>query len=191
MSPGDVVNIYHRATPYRHKVLLSEQGTAAHPIVINGVTDGSGNRPTIHAANAVTVNPDVRPTIQTDANGRYLFEGFERGHFWVGIHVDGYNSVNQSVIASLEPEHTVDVRLQRVVRWSGTVVDHRGRPIERVNVRLNGGYPAGTGVDGTCEVRGLEGSSYTLVVQHPDYQRREFTATSLNELPEKVTLQKE
>ena len=57
LKPGDAVNIYYRATPYRHKILLSEQGTAANPIVINGVTDSSGNRPTIDAANAVTVNP--------------------------------------------------------------------------------------------------------------------------------------
>jgi hypothetical protein len=57
LQPGDVVNIYYRAEPYRHKILLSEQGTAANPIVINGVTNASGVRPTIHAANAVSVNP--------------------------------------------------------------------------------------------------------------------------------------
>lgn len=58
LRPGDVVNIYHRATPYRHKILLSEQGTARNPIVINGVTDADGNRPTLDAANAVSVNPN-------------------------------------------------------------------------------------------------------------------------------------
>ena len=57
LKPGDVVNIYYRATPYRHKILLSEQGTPANPIVINGVTNSSGIRPTISAQNAVTVNP--------------------------------------------------------------------------------------------------------------------------------------
>ncbi len=57
LQPGDVVNIYHRATPYRHKVLLSEQGTAANPIVINGVTNANGDRPTISAQNAVSINP--------------------------------------------------------------------------------------------------------------------------------------
>lgn len=57
LRPGDVVNIYHRESPYRHKVLLSEQGTRKRPIVINGVTDEHGNRPTIHAAGARSINP--------------------------------------------------------------------------------------------------------------------------------------
>ncbi|MCP4001128.1 MAG: hypothetical protein GY727_09485, partial [Gammaproteobacteria bacterium] len=58
LQPGDVVNIYHRTTPYRHKVLLSEQGTAVNPIVVNGVTSASGERPTIDAQDAVSVNPE-------------------------------------------------------------------------------------------------------------------------------------
>ena len=59
LQPGDVVNIFHRAEPYRHKIMLSEQGTAENPIVVNGVTDASGNRPVIHGDNAVTINPDA------------------------------------------------------------------------------------------------------------------------------------
>ncbi len=58
LQPGDVVNIYYRTTPYRHKVLLSEQGTAVNPIVVNGVTSASGERPTIDAQDAVSVNPE-------------------------------------------------------------------------------------------------------------------------------------
>ena len=58
LQPGDVVNIYYRATPYKHKILLSEQGTAENPIVINGVSDSSGTRPTISADGAVSVNPE-------------------------------------------------------------------------------------------------------------------------------------
>lgn len=42
---GDVVNIYHKATPYRAKVGLRAQGTQLAPVIINGVTDASGNRP--------------------------------------------------------------------------------------------------------------------------------------------------
>ena len=57
LKPGDVVNIFYRAQPYRHKVLLSEQGTAEHPIVINGVTDAKGTRPTIDANGATSINP--------------------------------------------------------------------------------------------------------------------------------------
>lgn len=68
LQPGDVVNIYYRETPYRHKILLSEQGTAANPIVINGVTNANGDRPTISAQDAVSINPqewdsDYRTTL--------------------------------------------------------------------------------------------------------------------------------
>mgnify|MGYP003633882539 CR=1 FL=1 len=57
LRPGDVVNIYYRESPYRSKILLSEQGTKKRPIIINGVTDEHGNRPTIDAAGARSINP--------------------------------------------------------------------------------------------------------------------------------------
>ena len=55
LQAGDAVNIYYRATPYREKLPISERGTAANPIIINGVTDGAGNRPEINGENAVNV----------------------------------------------------------------------------------------------------------------------------------------
>ena len=59
LGPGDVVNIYYRGgTPYYNLILLSEQGTEANPIIINGVTDASGNRPIIDADDAVVVGPE-------------------------------------------------------------------------------------------------------------------------------------
>lgn len=58
LRPGDVINIFHRGgQPYRQKILLSEQGTAEHPIVINGVTTVDGKRPVISADGATSVNP--------------------------------------------------------------------------------------------------------------------------------------
>jgi len=51
---GDVVNIYWRATPYNWKIGLRGQGTADKPIVVNGVTDASGNRPCLDFKNAKT-----------------------------------------------------------------------------------------------------------------------------------------
>ncbi len=45
LQAGDVVNIYYRATPYKYKICLRGQGTQINPIIINGVTDSSGNRP--------------------------------------------------------------------------------------------------------------------------------------------------
>jgi parallel beta-helix repeat protein len=44
---GDVVNIHARGTPYRSVFGLRAQGTSARPVIINGVTDGSCNKPVI------------------------------------------------------------------------------------------------------------------------------------------------
>jgi hypothetical protein len=51
---GDVVNVYYRATPYRTKFGLRARGTAAQPVVINGVTDAACSRPEISGDGAVT-----------------------------------------------------------------------------------------------------------------------------------------
>lgn len=54
LSAGDVVNIFHKSTPYVAKFGLFAQGTANAPIIINGVTDSNGNRPIISGAGAPT-----------------------------------------------------------------------------------------------------------------------------------------
>jgi hypothetical protein len=54
LRAGDVVNIYHRAEPYRTKIGLRAQGTADAPVVIHGVTDAQCNRPVLSGQNAVT-----------------------------------------------------------------------------------------------------------------------------------------
>jgi hypothetical protein len=54
LGPGDVVNIYARAEPYRTKIGLRAQGRSDAPVVINGVTDAACNRPVISGENAVT-----------------------------------------------------------------------------------------------------------------------------------------
>jgi hypothetical protein len=53
LQPGDVVNIFYQAAPYATKIGIEAVGTAAQPIVINGVTDANCNRPIITGANAV------------------------------------------------------------------------------------------------------------------------------------------
>ena len=45
LAAGDVVNIHHRSTPYKRIIRVHTSGTEAAPIIIHGVTDGSGNRP--------------------------------------------------------------------------------------------------------------------------------------------------
>jgi hypothetical protein len=59
LSAGDVVNIFYRAEPYRSKIGLRSQGRADAPIVINGVTDASCNRPVISGENATTVRDAI------------------------------------------------------------------------------------------------------------------------------------
>lgn len=56
LQAGDVVNIYYRSTPYRTKFGLRAQGTAAAPVVINGVTDVNCNRPEISGNAAITAS---------------------------------------------------------------------------------------------------------------------------------------
>lgn len=56
LGPGDVVNIHYRATPYVGKFGVRAEGTALNPVVINGVTDASGNRPQISGAGATTAS---------------------------------------------------------------------------------------------------------------------------------------
>lgn len=54
LQAGDVVNIFYNATPYNRIVRISNQGTAAQPIVIWGVTDANGNRPVFTGKDART-----------------------------------------------------------------------------------------------------------------------------------------
>lgn len=56
MQAGDVVNVYYRAEPYRSKIGLQVQGTAAQPFVLNGVTSASCEKPVITGIDAVTPN---------------------------------------------------------------------------------------------------------------------------------------
>lgn len=51
---GDVINIYYKSTPYKVKFGLRAQGTEENPVVVNGVTDASGNRPVIDGNGART-----------------------------------------------------------------------------------------------------------------------------------------
>jgi len=54
MMAGDVVNIHHRALPYKTKFAFAVKATASAPFIINGVTDEDGNRPIIDGRNATT-----------------------------------------------------------------------------------------------------------------------------------------
>lgn len=75
---GDVVNIYHRDTPYKTKLCLRGQGTAAAPIVVNGVTDGAGHRPVFDfdgSRTATGCNPGGANDI-FDTSSQYSLEDY-------------------------------------------------------------------------------------------------------------------
>jgi hypothetical protein len=71
LTPGSVVNVFHRTTPYRTKIALRVSGTSGAPIVINGVTDASGNRPVMSGDGAVTATANRNSGIYSDANPEY------------------------------------------------------------------------------------------------------------------------
>lgn len=52
LQAGDVVNIHWRAEPYRTKIGLRAQGSAADPVVINGVTNEACLRPEVSGQEA-------------------------------------------------------------------------------------------------------------------------------------------
>jgi len=54
LAAGDTVQIHWRATPYREKWVISRAGTAAQPITVRGIPDGSGNLPIISGDGATT-----------------------------------------------------------------------------------------------------------------------------------------
>lgn len=56
LQAGDVVNIYYRSTAYKWKLCLRAKGTATNPVIINGVTDKSGNRPQFDFKGAKTAS---------------------------------------------------------------------------------------------------------------------------------------
>lgn len=60
LKAGDVVNIYYAPTPYATKFALRAAGTAANPVVINGVADAQGRLPTITGENAVTAKDAIK-----------------------------------------------------------------------------------------------------------------------------------
>src|SRR5688572_12587881 len=54
LQAGDTVRIHWRATPYREKWVIARQGTAALPIVVQGVAGSNGALPVISGDGATT-----------------------------------------------------------------------------------------------------------------------------------------
>jgi hypothetical protein len=71
LSAGSVVNVFYRAEPYRTTIALRVSGTAAKPIIINGVMDAAGNRPILSGENAVTAKSNANTGIYQDEHPEY------------------------------------------------------------------------------------------------------------------------
>lgn len=54
LGPGDTVRVFHRAEPYRTKILLSQSGTPEAPIILCGVPSDRGERPVFDGERAET-----------------------------------------------------------------------------------------------------------------------------------------
>ena len=72
LEAGDVVNIFYRSEPYRTKIGLRAAGTAAAPVVINGVTDGSCNRPEISGRDSTTAADATRQKFFSEKYSEFL-----------------------------------------------------------------------------------------------------------------------
>lgn len=57
LGPGDVVRIHWQSQPYREKWVLDRRGTAAQPIVVQGVPGPNGELPVVSGENATTPSP--------------------------------------------------------------------------------------------------------------------------------------
>jgi hypothetical protein len=58
LNAGDTVLIYHRATPYKEKFVLSRVGTPSAPITVRGVLGPLGERPVLDG-NGATTRPQL------------------------------------------------------------------------------------------------------------------------------------
>jgi hypothetical protein len=54
LQAGDTLFIHYRSTPYLDKFVIGASGTISQPIVVFGVTDGSGNLPMLSGDGATT-----------------------------------------------------------------------------------------------------------------------------------------
>jgi hypothetical protein len=72
LRAGDVVNIHHRPEPYRTKFALRAQGSAAAPVVINGVTDADCGRPVVSGESAVTARDAAAARFMSKQHSEFL-----------------------------------------------------------------------------------------------------------------------
>jgi hypothetical protein len=99
LGAGDVVNIYWKSTPYARKWgmgrNIANTGTSSNPIIVNGVTDASGNRPQFNFNGATTAkgsNPSLLtgPYFGNTAYDLYNQADSYNLEDWAGILIRGF-----------------------------------------------------------------------------------------------------
>ena len=84
LGAGDVVNIYWKSTPYARKWgmgrNIANTGTASNPIIVNGVTDASGNRPQFNFNGATTARGSNPSLLAGLYFGNTAFDMFQIGN---------------------------------------------------------------------------------------------------------------
>jgi hypothetical protein len=103
LAAGDCVNINYAT--YTHKFCLMAPGTASAPVIINGVTDASGNRPNFDfGAATATTAPDCVHVFSTSAQYNLETEG--------GVVITGsqVNGSSDPVYSSLPPPSFIQVQ---------------------------------------------------------------------------------
>ena len=103
LKPGDVVNIFYRAQPYATIVAITGIGTATAPIVINGVTDNSCNRPVITGQNARIANDALTTGYWTSNPGSYILGSGLLNFSWApGVNVSPATEPAYIIVQNLE-----------------------------------------------------------------------------------------
>jgi hypothetical protein len=99
LGRGDVVNIYWKSTPYARKWgmgrNIANTGTSSNPIIVNGVTDASGNRPRFNFNGATTArgsNPSLLtgPYFGNTAYDMYAIGNIYNLEDYAGILIRGF-----------------------------------------------------------------------------------------------------
>lgn len=109
LTPGSVVNIFHRAQPYSSKLTFFTDGTQTDPIRIHGVTDASGNIPVIDCAGATNVTP-ARWSVQYSMGYGCWLLAFTRESEWNVPANDGpsHYAFSSISIQGAHPDNTYD-----------------------------------------------------------------------------------
>jgi hypothetical protein len=99
LGRGDVVNIHWKSTPYARKWGMGRNvantGTASNPIVINGVTDASGNRPKFNFNGATTAKGSNPSLLAGPYFGNTAYDMYQVGNIYnledyAGILIRGF-----------------------------------------------------------------------------------------------------